>query len=98
MNAIGKTSPLRLDCQSIAVVGAQMCADGARLVAHHALFYFRYGCSRSKQTQDLSPERIEAMFRKGIAWVLPNIALGSLIIVPVWFLAYILRPPGPTRE
>jgi putative exporter of polyketide antibiotics len=46
----------------------------------------------------LSPERIEAMFRKGIAWVLPNIALGSLIIVPVWFLAYILRPPGSTRE
>jgi hypothetical protein len=38
------------------------------------------------------------MFRRGIACVLPNIALGSLIIVPVWFLAYILRPPGSTRE
>jgi hypothetical protein len=28
--------------------------------------------------------------------VLPNIALGAIIIVPVWVLAYILRPPGPT--
>jgi hypothetical protein len=30
--------------------------------------------------------------------VVPNMALGSLIIVPVWFLAYILRPPGPSQE
>ena len=29
--------------------------------------------------------------------MLPNIALGAIIIVPVWVLAYILRPPGPTR-
>jgi putative exporter of polyketide antibiotics len=46
----------------------------------------------------VSPERIEASFRRGIAWVVPNIMLGSLIIVPVWFLAYILRPPGPSQE
>jgi len=46
----------------------------------------------------ISPERIETLFRQGVAWVVPNIALGSLVIVPVWFLAYILRPPGPSRE
>jgi hypothetical protein len=46
----------------------------------------------------ISPERIESVFRRGIAWVVPNIALGSLVIVPVWFLAYIFRPPGQTRE
>jgi len=46
----------------------------------------------------VSPERIETLFRKGIAWVVPNIVLGSLIIVPVWFLAYILRPPGRSQE
>jgi hypothetical protein len=46
----------------------------------------------------VSPDRLETLFRKGIAWVVPNIVLGSLIIVPVWFLAYILRPPGPSRE
>jgi hypothetical protein len=46
----------------------------------------------------VSPEHLEALFRRGIAWVVPSMALGSLIIVPVWFLAYILRPPGPSRE
>jgi hypothetical protein len=46
----------------------------------------------------VSADRVESLFRRGIAWVVPNIALGSLIIIPVWFLAYILRPPGQTGE
>jgi hypothetical protein len=46
----------------------------------------------------VSADRVEALFRRGVAWVVPNIALGSLIIVPVWFLAYILRPPGQAGE
>jgi putative exporter of polyketide antibiotics len=43
----------------------------------------------------VSADRVEALFRRGVAWVVPNIAL---IIVPVWFLAYILRPPGQAGE
>ena len=27
-------------------------------------------------------------------WALPNLLLGSLVIVPVWFLIYLFRPPG----
>lgn len=46
----------------------------------------------------MPPERVAALFRRGLAWVVPNIALGSLVIVPVWFLAYILRPPGHSGE
>ena len=46
----------------------------------------------------ISAERVESLFRRGVAWVVPNIALGSLIIVPVWFLAYILRPPGQAGD
>jgi hypothetical protein len=46
----------------------------------------------------LSTERIEAILRRGLAFVGPNMALGALIIIPVWFLAYIFRPPGPTGE
>ena len=58
----------------------------------------RIGITLDRLTEafGLSAERIEATIQQSIAWVLPNIALGAIIIVPVWVLAYILRPPGPT--
>ena len=46
----------------------------------------------------LSQERIEQVIRRGVTWLVPNIALGALVIIPVWLLAYILRPPGPSRD
>ena len=36
--------------------------------------------------------------QRGIPWALPNPLLGSLIIVPVWFLFYLFRPPGTRSE
>ena len=36
--------------------------------------------------------------RQGVAWALPNLLLGSLIIVPVWLLVYLFRPPGRSSE
>jgi hypothetical protein len=46
----------------------------------------------------LRPEPIEAFLRHAVAWVLPNIVLGAAIIIPVWCLAYLLRPSGQSRE
>ena len=46
----------------------------------------------------LSTERIEDLFRRGITWAMPNILLGALIIVPVWFVAFLLRPPRQKSE
>ncbi|MGY6706713.1 MAG: DUF6460 domain-containing protein [Rhizobiaceae bacterium] len=31
--------------------------------------------------------------RKGMEWALPNVVLGSLIILPLWFVVFLLRPP-----
>jgi len=42
----------------------------------------------------VSPERVGKLMRAGIAWVAPNLALGLVVIVPVWLLVYILRPRG----
>jgi hypothetical protein len=50
------------------------------------------------KTAGLSPERIEELAREGFAWALPNLLLGSLVIVPVWFLFYLFRPPGESRD
>jgi hypothetical protein len=41
----------------------------------------------------LTPQRLLDIVQKGLAWALPNIVLGSLVIVPIWCLAYMLRPP-----
>src|ERR1700746_2301572 len=42
----------------------------------------------------LTPERLAELARHGLAWALPNVLLGALIIVPIWFVAYLFRPPG----
>jgi hypothetical protein len=45
------------------------------------------------QKTGLSAERIEDYARRGFAWAWPNVLLGSLVIVPIWFLVYLFRPP-----
>jgi Family of unknown function (DUF6460) len=68
----------------------------ASLIVGTILAHFGITLDRLTEAFGLSAERIEATIQQSIAWVLPNIALGAIIIVPVWVLAYILRPPGPT--
>ena len=41
----------------------------------------------------LSQERLMELARQGITWALPNLLLGSVVILPVWFLVYLFRPP-----
>ena len=40
----------------------------------------------------LTPERVMEMLQKGAAWAVPNIVLGSMVIVPVWLVVYLFRP------
>ena len=46
----------------------------------------------------LSQERAMELARQGMAWALPNLILGALVIVPVWFVIYLFRPPRPRSE
>jgi hypothetical protein len=46
----------------------------------------------------LSQEQVIELARRGLNWALPNLLLGSLVIVPVWFLIYLFRPPRPHGE
>lgn len=41
----------------------------------------------------LTPEATLDMARQGMEWALPNVILGSLIILPLWFVVFLLRPP-----
>jgi hypothetical protein len=46
----------------------------------------------------ISPERISELIRQGVAWALPNLVLGLVVIIPLWFLLFILRPPGQSSD
>ncbi len=46
----------------------------------------------------LSTGHLEDLARQGLAWVWPNVLLGAMVIVPVWFLVFLLRPPGQSRS
>jgi hypothetical protein len=41
----------------------------------------------------LTPERLLALLERGMQWAIPNIILGSMVILPVWAVVYLLRPP-----
>lgn len=46
----------------------------------------------------LSTDRFKELVQQGFAWTLPNLVLGLVVIIPLWFLVYILRPPGQSSE
>ena len=40
----------------------------------------------------LTPERL-ALFQAGVSWAVPNIILGTAVILPIWFVVFLLTPP-----
>lgn len=66
----------------------------ASLVVGTILAHFGITAEQLMREFGLSADRLQDYAKQGIAWALPNVALGSLVIVPIWFLAYLFRPPG----
>lgn len=42
----------------------------------------------------LTPEEIWTYLQVAVDWAIPNIILGSLIVVPIWIVIYLFRPPS----
>jgi H+/Cl- antiporter ClcA len=70
----------------------------ASLIVGTILGHFGITTDELIKTTGLPPERIEDLARQGLAWALPNVLFGALIIVPVWFVLYLFRPPGESRD
>ena len=70
----------------------------ASLVVGTILAHFGITAEQLMREFGLSVDRIEDYARQSLAWALPNVLLGSLVIVPIWFLAYLFRPPGQSRS
>jgi hypothetical protein len=46
----------------------------------------------------LSPDRLFELGRKVVAWLLPSLMMGALVILPIWFLIFLFRPPGASSS
>lgn len=70
----------------------------ASLIVGTILQHFGITADQILTELGLTPERLMELFRQGFAWALPNVLLGSLIIVPVWLVVFLFRPPGTRSE
>ena len=70
----------------------------ASLIVGTILAHFGITADLLMKEFGVSTERLEDLARRGITWATPNIMLGMLVIVPLWFLAYLFRPPGKHSE
>jgi hypothetical protein len=70
----------------------------ASLIVGTVLAHFGITAERLVREFGLSEDRMLELARQALTWALPNLLLGSLVIVPLWFLIYLLRPPGASSE
>jgi len=70
----------------------------ASLIVGTVLAHFGITADQILKDMGFTPERLAELARQGFAWALPNVLLGSLIIVPIWFVAFLFRPPGRSSE
>jgi hypothetical protein len=70
----------------------------ASLIVGAILAHFGVTTDQLIKTVGLSQDQVMELAQRGITWALPNLLLGSLVIVPVWFLFYLFRPPGTRSE
>ena len=90
LNAQQKLFGLFLVFNVLAIV---MKISFASLIVGAGLSFFDVTALEILARAGMTPEQVADMLAKGFSWALPNILLGSMIIVPLWLLTYMLRPP-----
>jgi len=70
----------------------------ASLIVGTILAHFGITAEQLTKEVGLSYDRVEDWARRGFSWAVPNLLLGAMVIVPVWFLAYLFRPPGGSSQ
>jgi len=70
----------------------------ASLVVGTILAHFGISAEQLMSEFGLSAERMGDYARQGFAWAWPNLLLGALVIVPIWFVVFLFRPPGQSSS
>lgn len=65
----------------------------ASLVAGVVLAYFDISPNLILRDLGVTPEKLMARLLRGLQWAIPHLIMGSLVIVPVWLIIYLFRPP-----
>ncbi|AWY99899.1 MAG: DUF6460 domain-containing protein [Rhodobiaceae bacterium] len=42
----------------------------------------------------LTPEKMRIVLSGAVDWALPHFMLGAMVIVPIWLVLFLLKPPG----
>ena len=63
------------------------------LIVGAILTFFNISAETILNTVGLSPMQLWIYLQLFIDWAIPNIVLGAFIVVPVWLLIYVVRPP-----
>jgi uncharacterized protein DUF6460 len=70
----------------------------ASLIVGTILSHFGITAEHLIKDFGLSYERIEDIARRGLSWAAPNLLVGAMVILPVWFLLYLFRPPRGSSQ
>jgi hypothetical protein len=70
----------------------------ASLIVGTILSHFGITAEHLIKDFGLSYERIEDIARRALSWAAPNLLVGAMVILPVWFLLYLFRPPGGSSQ
>ena len=65
----------------------------ASLITGAVLSYLDISADKILAELGMTPDRVLNLMQRGVEWALPNIVLGAMVIVPVWIVIYMFRPP-----
>ena len=70
----------------------------ASLIAGALMNLFGLSAEKILASIGLTPLDAWEYFARFVAWAIPNVMLGAVIILPAWFFAYLFLPPRSSGE
>ncbi len=65
----------------------------ASLLAGAGLSVFNISSAQILEQIGMTPEAVWQYMVQATNWAVPNMLLGAMIVLPMWFLTYIFLPP-----
>ncbi len=65
----------------------------ASLIVGVVLARFNMSAEQILLQVGMTPERVYQLGKQAVRWAVPNIVLGSIVVVPVWLVIYLFKPP-----
>jgi hypothetical protein len=92
--SVGRPSACDEDRMSHPLIRSLVKIAVASLIVGTVLTHFGITPEMLVKEFGFSYEKIEDLARRGLSWAMPSLMVGAMVILPVWFLLYLFRPPG----